>query len=53
MDKMIRKIQHKLGVEGTGPAGFKRGVRSDACKSLSGIVVKGDWTLGIKPVNRF
>ena len=39
MDKMIGKIQHKLGVEGIGPEGFKGGVRSDTCKSLLGIVV--------------
>ena len=41
MVKMFRKIQHKLGVERSGPEGFKGGVRSDACKSLLGIVVRG------------
>ena len=41
MFKMIGKIQHKLGVEGTGPEGFKKGVRSDDCKSLLGTVVSG------------
>ena len=39
--QMFGKIQHKLGVEGTGLEGFKGGVRSDACKSLLGIVVRG------------
>ena len=39
MDKMFWKIQHKLGVEGTGPEGFMRGVRrldmrDKTCKSL-------------------
>ena len=33
MDKMFGKIQHQLGVEGTGPAGFKIGVRIVACIS--------------------
>ena len=45
MDKMFGKIQHKLGVEGTEPEGFKGGFRSDACKSILGTVVT-------KPANR-
>ena len=36
MDKILGKIQHKLGVEGTGPEGYKGGIRSDACKSFWG-----------------
>ena len=40
--KMFGKIQHTLGVEGTGHEGFKGGVKSDACKSLLGTVVRGD-----------
>ena len=40
MVKMFGKIQHKLGVERTGPEWFKGGVRSDGCKSLLGIVVR-------------
>ena len=44
--KMFGKINHKFGIEGTGPEGFKGGVRSDACKSLLGIVLRGigQWT---------
>ena len=37
----VWKIQHKLGVERSGLEGFNGGVRSDVCKSLLGIVVRG------------
>ena len=41
MVKMFGKIHPKLDVERSGPEGFKGGLRSDACKSLLGIVVRG------------
>ena len=41
MVKIFGKIQHKRGVEGTGPEGCKAGFRSDAWKWLLGIVVRG------------
>ena len=41
MVKLFGKIKHILGVEGTEPEGFKKRVRSDACKLLLGIVVRG------------
>ena len=35
MDKMFGKIQHQPGIEGSGPEGFKGGVRSVACISFT------------------
>ena len=40
IDKMFMKNQHKLGIEETGPEGYKGGVRRDKTwKSLLGTLV--------------